>query len=97
MTFRRTALAQEMARQLLRPTFLDTSLRSGLFLSGERRVGKSTLLTTELIPALQDLGAIVIYVDLWRHPQVLECAANPRFGDAPGTETETEIDCQFSV
>lgn len=72
MTFRRTVLAQEMAKQLLRPTFLDTSLRSGLFLSGQRRVGKTTFLATDLIPALQDLGAIVIYVDLWSQPQ-----ANP--------------------
>ena len=72
MTFRRTALAQEMAKQLLQPTFLDTSLRSGLFLSGQRRVGKTTFLATDLIPALQDLGAIVIYVDLWSQPQ-----ANP--------------------
>ena len=72
MTFRRTALAQEMTKQLLRPTFLDTSLRSGLFLSGQRRVGKTTFLATDLIPALQDLGAIVIYVDLWSQPQ-----ANP--------------------
>ncbi|WP_029525447.1 AAA family ATPase [Polaromonas glacialis] len=72
MTFRRTVLAQEMAKQLLRPTFLDTSLRSGLFLSGQRRVGKTTFLATDLIPALQGLGAIVIYVDLWSQPQ-----ANP--------------------
>ena len=72
MAFRRTALAQEMATQLLRPTFLDTSLRSGLFLSEQRRVGKTAFLATDLIPALQDLGAIVIYVDLWSQPQ-----ANP--------------------
>ena len=72
MTFRRTALAQEMAKQLLQPTFLDTSLRSGLFLSGQRRVGKTTFLATDLIPALQELGPIVIYVDLWSQPQ-----ANP--------------------
>lgn len=72
MTFRRTALAQDMARQLLQPSFLDTSLRSGLFLSGQRRVGKTTFLATDLIPALEDLGAIVIYVDLWSQPQ-----ANP--------------------
>ena len=72
MTFRRTALAQEMVRQLLRSIFLDTSLRSGLFLSRRRRVGKTTFLVTDLIPALQDLGAIVIYVDLWSQPQ-----ANP--------------------
>ncbi len=72
MTFHRTALAQDMARQLLRPTFLDMSLRSGLFLSGQRRVGKTTFLASDLIPALQALGAIVIYVDLWSQPQ-----ANP--------------------
>lgn len=72
MTFRRTALAQEMAQQLLRPSFLDTSLRSGLFLSGQRRVGKTTFLATDLIPALEALGAIVVYVDLWSQPQ-----ANP--------------------
>jgi hypothetical protein len=35
MTFRRIAIAQEMAQQLLQPSFLDTSLRSGLFLSGQ--------------------------------------------------------------
>ena len=72
MTFRRTALAQEMATQLLRPSFLDTSLRSGLFLAGQRRVGKTTFLATDLIPALEALGAIVVYVDLWSQPQ-----ANP--------------------
>ena len=72
MTFRRTALAKGMAQQLLQPSFLDTSLRSGLFLSGQRRVGKTTFLATDLIPALENLGAIVIYVDLWSQPQ-----ANP--------------------
>ena len=72
MTFRRTTLAGEMAQQLLEPSFLDTSLRSGLFLSGQRRVGKTTFLATDLIPALEEKGAIVIYVDLWSQPQ-----ANP--------------------
>jgi len=72
MTFRRTALAEQMAQQLLRPSFLDTSLRSGLFLSGQRRVGKTTFLATDLIPALEALGASVVYVDLWSQPQ-----ANP--------------------
>ena len=59
MTFHRTALAQQMAKQLLQPTFLDLSLRSGLFLSGQRRVGKTTFLAGDLIPELQALGAIV--------------------------------------
>ena len=72
MTFHRTELAQGMAQQLLKPTFLDMSLRSGLFLSGQRRVGKTTFLASDLIPALERMGAIVIYVDLWSQPQ-----ANP--------------------
>ncbi|SIQ57047.1 AAA family ATPase [Pseudacidovorax sp. RU35E] len=63
--FHRTALADQMARQLLRPGLLDQGLRSGLFLSGLRRTGKTTFLRQDLIPALEALGAIVIYVDLW--------------------------------
>ena len=65
-TFRRPALAGQMARQLLRPSILDTGLRSGLFISGARRTGKTTFLRHDLIPALQAMGAIVIYVDLWQ-------------------------------
>jgi hypothetical protein len=63
--FHRTALAEQMARQLLRPGLLDQGLRSGLFLSGLRRTGKTTFLRQDLIPALEAMGAIVIYVDLW--------------------------------
>ena len=72
MTFKRSKLAQSMAEQLMKPSFLDQSLRSGLFLSGQRRVGKTTFLANDLIPALQALGALVIYVDLWSQPD-----ANP--------------------
>ena len=72
MTFHRPELAEQMATQLLQPSFLDTALRSGLFLSGRRRVGKTTFLASDLIPALENKGAIVIYVDLWAQPQ-----ANP--------------------
>lgn len=35
-------------------------------------MGKTTFLATDLIPALEALGAIVVYVDLWSQPQ-----ANP--------------------
>ena len=70
MTFHRTALADEMAQQLLNPSYLDTSLRSGLFLSGPRRVGKTTFLAEDLIPALENRGSVVIYVDLWSQPQI---------------------------
>lgn len=63
--FQRPELAEEMANQLLNPGVLDEGLRSGLFLSGLRRTGKTTFLRTDLIPALEEAGALVIYVDLW--------------------------------
>ena len=63
--YHRPALARDMARQLLRPGVLDQGLRSGLFLSGLRRTGKTTFLLQDLIPALESAGALVIYVDLW--------------------------------
>lgn len=63
--FRRTAVAEQMAKQLLRPGLLDQGLRSGLFLSGLRRTGKTTFLQQDLIPVLETMGAVVIYVDLW--------------------------------
>ena len=67
--YQRPELAKQMARQLLQPGVLDEGLRSGLFLSGLRRTGKTTFLINDLIPALEDLGAIVIYVDLWSDTQ----------------------------
>lgn len=63
--FRRPQLAAELASRLLRPGVLDEGLRSGLFLSGPRRTGKTTFLRTDLIPELEAQGAVVIYVDLW--------------------------------
>lgn len=63
--FQRPELAEEMANQLLHPGVLDEGLRSGLFLSGLRRTGKTTFLRNDLIPALEEAGALVIYVDLW--------------------------------
>src|SRR3984957_10362416 len=68
----RPRLAAEMADQLLHPRALDEGLRSGLFISGLRRTGKTTFLVADLIPALEARGAIVIYVDLWTDVQ-----ANP--------------------
>lgn len=63
--FLRPQLAASMAQQLLQPSALDVGLRSGLFLSGLRRTGKTTFLMNDLIPALEERGALVIYVDLW--------------------------------
>ena len=67
--YRRPELAAQMARQLLNPGVLDEGLRSGLFLSGLRRTGKTTFLLNDLIPALEEAGAIVIYADLWSDTQ----------------------------
>jgi AAA ATPase domain len=66
--FHRETYASQMAEQLLNPGPLDESTRSGVFLSGIRRVGKTTFLRQDLIPALEARGALVIYVDLWADP-----------------------------
>ena len=63
--FSRPALAAQMARQLIHPDTLSEGLRSGLFISGLRRTGKTTFLRQDLIPALEREHALVIYVDLW--------------------------------
>jgi hypothetical protein len=68
--FRRPELAAQMTRQLLHPGVLDEGLRSGLFISGLRRTGKTTFLVNDLIPALEAAGALVIYVDLWTNTQL---------------------------
>lgn len=70
--FLRPKIAEQMAQQLLRPGALDEAFRSGLFISGIRRTGKTTFLRHDLIPALESCGALVIYVDLWSDTQ-----ANP--------------------
>ena len=70
--FHRPEMASDLVRKLLRPSVLDEALRSGLFLSGMRRVGKTTFLRNDLIPALETAGALVIYVDLWT-----DTTANP--------------------
>lgn len=63
--FHRTDYASDMAKQLLQPSALQLQVRSGVFLSGIRRIGKTTFLRQDLIPALESMGALVVYVDLW--------------------------------
>jgi hypothetical protein len=63
--FHRSEYGEDIARQLLRPSGLQLQVRSGVFLSGIRRIGKTTFLKQDLIPALESMGALVIYVDLW--------------------------------
>lgn len=70
MTFHRPELAKEMAAQLLHPKGLQVAVRSGLFLGGLRRIGKTTFLRADLVPALEAEGAIVVYVDLWSNTQI---------------------------
>lgn len=63
--YHREQYAADLAQQLLKPTALQVQVRSGVFLSGIRRIGKTTFLRQDLIPALEAKGALVIYVDLW--------------------------------
>jgi hypothetical protein len=62
--FHRAKLAADLARKLLEAPVTSAS-GSGLFLAAPRRTGKSTFLREDLRPALEALGALVIYVDLW--------------------------------
>lgn len=48
---------------------LDEGLRSGLFLVGKRRTGKTTFLRNDLTPELKSRGAVVVFVDLWSDTQ----------------------------
>ncbi len=63
--FRRPKYAETIKNALLNPGPLDAGILSGLFLSGIRRVGKTTFIKQDLIPAIEADGAIAIYVDLW--------------------------------
>lgn len=63
--FHRKDYAESLAKQLLKPSALQMNVRSGVFLSGIRRVGKTTFLRQDFVPALESMGALVIYVDLW--------------------------------
>lgn len=63
--YHRADYARDMALQLLKPSALQLQVRSGVFLSGIRRIGKTTFLRQDLVPALEASGALVMYVDLW--------------------------------
>ena len=63
--FHRADLAEDMSSRLLDPP-PTSSVRSGLFLAAPRRTGKTTFLRRDLVPALENGGALVLYVDLWQ-------------------------------
>ena len=58
--FHRPGYAQALAQQLLEPGPLDQGLQSGVFLSGIRRIGKTTFIRQDFIPALLDRGALTL-------------------------------------
>ena len=62
--FPRNALAQELVAALRGNAFFGDA-HNGLFLAAPRRTGKSTFLQSDLKPALEQAGAVVVYVDLW--------------------------------
>lgn len=62
-TFRRPTLAANFCAALTGEALHDA--RSGLFLAAPRRVGKSTFLREDLVPAAEDRGWVTVYVDLW--------------------------------
>jgi hypothetical protein len=63
--FHRLEIAERIAAALLGDDVLSSAGHSGLFLSAPRRTGKTTFLRNDLIPVLERVGAIAVYVDLW--------------------------------
>ena len=61
--FHRPDLARGYAEALKGTGIADS--RSGLFLAGPRRTGKSTFLREDLLPELGKIGWTTVYVDLW--------------------------------
>lgn len=58
----------KLARQItsaLRGDTLFGDDHNGVFLAAPRRTGKTTFLRYDLMPALEESGAVVVYVDLW--------------------------------
>jgi hypothetical protein len=95
--FHRPKLALDMAKLLLRPSALDTRVRSGLFISGPRQTGKSTFLIQDVIPMLEAAGAIVIYVDLWKSAgrtpeEKLIGAVRKRLAELQGKDPQSFVD-----
>lgn len=87
-------MAREMAEQLLKPKGLQLAVRSGLFLGGLRRIGKTTFLRSDLVPALENLGAIVLYVDLWSNTSakptdLLHNEVRRKLGELQNTDSTT--------
>ena len=66
--FPRETLALELVAAL-RGQAVFGDAHNGLFLAAPRRTGKSTFLQADLKPALEKVGVVVTYVDLWADPR----------------------------
>ncbi|MCP3024097.1 hypothetical protein [Cupriavidus basilensis] len=90
-TFRRPALAASFCSALSGEGLLDA--RSGVFLAAQRRVGKSTFLREDLIPAAEHRGWTTVYVDLWSNKahdpaELIADAIKHRIADYDGVVTK---------
>ncbi|WP_313005321.1 ATP-binding protein [Pseudomonas sp. B21128] len=65
--YRRRTLAARLTK-LITQVAVGSAAASGVFLTAPRRTGKSTFAREDLRPALEEAGAIVLYVDLWKDP-----------------------------
>ena len=63
--YRRQALAVRLTK-LITQVAVGSAAASAVFLTAPRRTGKSTFAREDLRPALEEAGAIVLYVDLWK-------------------------------
>lgn len=64
ISFPRAELAQQLVTALMGQTLFGDA-HNGVFLSAPRRTGKSTFLQSDLQPALEAAGVVVVYTDLW--------------------------------
>ena len=69
LRFERPALAAQMAKSVSGRDKWNSDA-DGLFLAAPRRTGKSTFLKGDLRPALEEVGAEVIYLDFWSNLNV---------------------------
>jgi hypothetical protein len=63
-TFSKAEPAAAMSRPLIHPGRPNEGVRSVLFISRQRRTGKTTCFRHDLIPALEQERAVVVIVDL---------------------------------
>ena len=100
ISFPRTDLAEQLVPALMGKSLFGDA-HNGLFLSAPRRTGKSTFLQSDLKPALEAAGVVVVYTDLWtdtaRDPAVVIAEAigralQPQLGLVARTAKKAGLD-----